>query len=475
MPDKEDQNQPAKSNKNTMPSVDTLRPPTLIAVDGGKSEQKPKQPERKGSSKPIHTAIVDAMLGKTHGWPDFPAKLHKVVDRAGNGVIYEEDGAGIVHMVSVAQVDAHIADYWINVLPSGRRPVFLGDLTADDCVKVRRLWLAVSRARVKPFNLLSWKSDPDPAHQKVAFDPMETGFDIDALAPCFSELMGRTSNSLGLMAWIGSLFDPRSQRQQYVWLYGMGGNGKGAMIRALDRILGEVAASEQVPKGENRFWTSGLLDKRLVVFPDCNNASFVTSGLFKSLTGEDPIRIERKGESVYKVNLQAKFLFSSNERPRVTATASDLRRILFCQVGSVPDSAVREHYEAELEAEIPVFISYCWEVYQSMTKGNPRAKYTTENVEEVGDLANSTEHEYSSFVDKFLTVVDYEDSTPLNKRDYITTGDMHEFMIRFSFHSDYQRRKCRAYLEQIGIDCKVIKIGNCSKRVFVNCRKSLEI
>jgi len=477
MSDKEDQNLPPKSNKNTTPSVDNLKPPKLTAIAGGRSNTaKKEQPEVKGSNKPVHMAIVNSMMGENPLWPVFPAKLHKVVDRAGNSVIYEEDAAGIVNMVSLAQVEAHVANYWMNVLPESKtRPVMLGDMTADDAVKVRRLWVTLAPPVKKPFKLLAWKSDPEPAHQKVGFDPMQMGVDIDAMAPCFSELMGRTSNAMGLMAWIGSLFDHQSQRQQYVWLYGMGGNGKGAMIRVLDRVLGPVAASEQIPKGENRFWTSGLLDKRLIVFPDCNNASFVTSGLFKSLTGEDSIRIERKGEAVYKVNLFGKFLFSSNDRPRITAQASDLRRVLFCKVGPVPPDAIKKDYEAHLEAETPAFISYCWEAYQAMTNGDPRCLYDVENTEEIGELAQATEHEYSTFVDKFLDVRDYEDSTPLNKRSYINTGDMHGFMLQFGFHTEYERRKCRLYLEQIGVICKLIKINDNVKRVFLNCTKSTEI
>ncbi len=178
----------------------------------------------------------------------------------------------------------------------------------------------------------------------------------------FNELLGRVTNHHALKCFIGSLLNENSDMQQYVWLHGKGENGKGALSRFLHKVFGEAYSSQIPPLSGDKFWTSMILGKRLVVFPDCNNQGFVTSGLFKSLTGGDPVRCEQKQQPAFTRIMTAKYLFLSNERPNLSSEKADQRRIIYCEVGQITVDADPK-YEAKLWLEGGAFLASCMVAY----------------------------------------------------------------------------------------------------------------
>lgn len=442
----------------------------LKVLPGGapQSPQKP-QAQEKRKLRDVHYQIASAMAGKPLGWHNFPIKLHRLVDIRGENLAYVESERGLVREVSNAFLNSSIAYYWDKILIQGDRPIFLGAPSAADCDKIRNLWYALAPAVKKPFPLVTWASDPRPAHHKLPFDPLPIS-DLTDGAPLFAEMMTRTTNSQALMAYIGSIFDEASYRQQYAWIYGGGRNGKGALVRCLADLLGHTYASEEVPNADSKHWTSGLLGKRLVVFADCNNASFVTSGRFKSLTGDDKIRVEIKRGAILSLDILAKYMFTSNERPRISSTTADMRRIIYSFIAPVPPENEVEGYEERLEKEVPAFISACWHLYKEMTGGNPKLPITVANIEEVEEVARDSEHEYEAFVDGHVHVLTYPDDTPYNDRDYIRPERMKELMILSGFKTPYERTGLRKYLERThNIVCRRIKVNGNAFPAFLNC------
>lgn len=393
------------------------------------------------------------------------------MDVVGNSLVYIERD-GVITRVNAEYVETLVARYWHEVSVASDTGVYLGSMAHDDTVKIRKLWMVTAKAKPNSFPIVVWKGDPRPAHRRLPFDPLPIDFDgLSFAAPCFYELMGRTTNRKALMAWIGSLFDEKSQRQQYVWLHGAGSNGKSSLVRVLQDILGEAASSESVPDRANRFWTSGLLGKRLVYFPDCNNASFVTSGDFKQLTGEDPIRCEIKREAVFTAILPAKYLFLSNNKPRIGGTEADRRRVIFCHMGPVPKDAVKENYEDHLRREAPAFLSACWHEYVTMSKGNPRTVYQTDNPNEVNELVAETEHEFDAFVSQWVTVLADNPFIPDNQKSRVTTGQMRDVMIQAGYRTEFERRQLRDYMQRLGIVNKLVKVEDGSViRVWLNVK-----
>lgn len=389
--------------------------------------------------KEAHMLVVDRMLKGL-----FPVKLHRWIDHRGENLIYEESERGIVKEIAGARLEADIAAYWRS-LQDADIGVPLPVLGADDATKVRKLWLVLAPAHREPFPLLTWASDWRPAYHKAPFDPKAR--DDVKPTPLFDALIARISNGATLMAWIGGIFDEKSQRQQYIWIYGGGGDGKGALIRALERAMAPVMQNEEPPARDSKHWTWGLVGKRLIVFADCNNASFVNSGLFKSLTGEDRIRVEIKGGAILSMDLAAKYLFTSNNRPRIPGTKANTRRIIYCEI--TPTEHFDPSYEDQLADELHDFLSKCWHAHLDATHGNPRRFYSPET-EKVNELVAETENEYAAFVEDYLAF-DRDENGKLSsvvsaKHRVLRSGDMKSLMTHAGFKTEHERHLLREYL-----------------------------
>lgn len=461
MSDKEDTVPPKKSIPD-LRAISTGQVLPLPAPDA--KVKKDKGPK----SKDLHHTVVQAMCGKTHGWPAFPAKLHQWLDPVGESTTYIEKD-GVIRPIGDAGIERIIAQYWQDILPTGPRPISLGAMAADDATKIRKLWTMTAIGNTKPFPLVVWQSDPRAAHHRMAFDPLPISYyDFDKYAPCFHEFMSRTTNHEAFMGWVGSLFDEHSQRQQYVWMYGAGMNGKSAVMRAIGGALGSVVMSQKTPQFGDKFWSYSMLHKRLVYFPDCNNASFVTTGDFKELTGEDPVRIEDKYKRPFSAQLPSKFLFISNAKPRISSIKADLRRIIYCGIGDIPAAQMKgTNYEDLLRDELPAFLSLCWERYQTLTNNEPRRMFDTDAALADG-ITEETEHEFEAFVDTCLVV-----SSEVPTSEWLRAGDMQEMLMSFGFRGDKDRQKCREFLaRKYGVIPDRVYQGEKQVRVYKNCKKS---
>jgi len=202
------------------------------------------------------------------------------------------------------------------------------------------------------------------AYHKLDFSPKI------GKTPVFNEFLSRCSNAEALCAFIWGLFVSKSDRQQYIWIYGDGMNGKSSIGDFLSRCLGPAYMSKNsVNAYNNKNFTSTLVSKRLAVFSDNNAVGFVQSGTFKELTGGDKIEVEFKYEASYSAKLDIKFMFFSNHLPRLSSKKADMRRIILCEAAPIigdPDP----HYIDKLWEEREGILHKCKEVYNRIVKDN---------------------------------------------------------------------------------------------------------
>lgn len=222
-------------------------------------------------------------------------------------------------------------------------------------------------------------------------------FDIcDGLTPTFDEFFARCSNALSIQAWIGSLFFEESDRQQYVWIYGEGGDGKGALTHTLEKVFGPSSCCPGLPeKGAGRFWTYQLLGKRLITLPECQLYTFPNSTLFKQLTGGDSVSFEQKGQDSFTTRPNCKFLFSSNERPKIDSARANQRRIIYGEVQSptqsVDDLIATAVIEGAMWNEVPHFIYRCKELFLKLSPGMGIIPTDNRIFKDLADLNEETE------------------------------------------------------------------------------------
>jgi hypothetical protein len=287
---------------------------------------------------------------------DFPKRLYLIEPDLGTKLCIVADERDVVVQVD----DSHVSDLLMQysqreLLVEHSIYQFLPD-RADSCI---RYWKKSTAKTVKPADV-RWDDEPGLAYHRMPW-AREGGH-----TPEWDRLIERMGiNGSSFMAFVGSIFVPEADTQQYLYLYGEGGNGKGAITRFLEKALGPSFKNEMVPGKDDKFWTSGLLNKRVINFPDSNAAGFLASGLFKMLTGGDTVRMELKGGKTFNARLSSKFIFSSNEKPRISSEQADMRRAIYIELPQL-DGPPDPSYESRLWSEGGAFISNCIDAYTAM-------------------------------------------------------------------------------------------------------------
>lgn len=127
-------------------------------------------------------------------------------------------------------------------------------------------------------------------------------YDYDPLAQCptILEVIGNISGgdrltARVLLSFLAAVVYGRSDLQKYLELIGKPGAGKSTFIKIAQSLVGdENAISTGIRQlTENRFETSRLYGKRLVMITDADQWAGSVE-VFKAITGQDPIRFEKK-------------------------------------------------------------------------------------------------------------------------------------------------------------------------------------
>ena len=340
--------------------------------------------------------------------PDFPERWHVYRVPDGTRLLLREDdpvGApGVVRVAKVSELQSAISSYSASRL---RASAFA--IGAKKALEMAKHFEATAHALAASPSAVSWQGEADVTFHRLPWPRAAAGAALDP-SPTWDGLIGRMKNAAAFMAFVGSMFAPDADHQQYCWVYGEGQDGKGAINRFLARLFGSAYLSKQVPnKGREHFWAYNLIGKRCVVFPDCNDRRFVTSALFKSLVGRDPLEMEAKGQVAFTALVEAYFLFFSNEKPAVSSQRSDQRRLILCEFDP-NHNPIDPDFESRLWREGGAFIAQCIAAYVAQNPAHgPIATDEAANVE----CADTTEFEFEAVFDAHFVVNRHESAKNL--------------------------------------------------------------
>ena len=138
-----------------------------------------------------------------------------------------------------------------------------------------------------------------------------------------------------LQEWVGyNLWIYGYPSQKAMLLVGDGGNGKSTFIGIIEAMVGREnrSAVSLHELEENRFARHDLYGKAANLYPDLPDKDLKSTGIFKMLTGGDPIRAEDKNVKAFTYHNVAKLTFSCNAVPRVPEdSAAYFRRWLIVE------------------------------------------------------------------------------------------------------------------------------------------------
>lgn len=214
----------------------------------------------------------------------------------------------------------------------------------------------------------AFKNENKPCFVKLDFELHGKKVDIDE-CPHFKDFYDRLKNKTAFVRFVGSIFDPESDRSQCLWLYGDGGSGKSVFLDFLLKILGNSAVYYPPENFDDAFGNSMLEGKRIVYVPEMERVNFIKSSKFKALTGEDNIVINKKFQSKYTTKNALKFIFVSNVRPEIDESSAVQRRLIYCELASFKGDYLT-NYGLNYTHEAEKIINFCYNKYM-LQQGMP--------------------------------------------------------------------------------------------------------
>jgi putative DNA primase/helicase len=158
-----------------------------------------------------------------------------------------------------------------------------------------------------------------------------------------------------LLAFLNCIVTRQSKQQRYLELRGGGGTGKSTFMGLARALAGEenTVSSQLKHLENNQFETAKFYGKLLGLFPDSERWQGEVSVL-KQLTGQDPIRYERKGvQQCRDFVFGGMVILSANEAPESRdLTSGQERRKLTIEL----DIKVPEYEDADLIEQFKPFL-----------------------------------------------------------------------------------------------------------------------
>ncbi len=204
-----------------------------------------------------------------------------------------------------------------------------------------------------PHFLLTWKLDRDY--------PSVMGLEYRHIDRFLNEVTSGNSQLKNiLIAACNAVLLGRADLQKAIYLVGSGGNGKGSFLRLLEMLVGEQNTHSTTLQDlcENNFELANIYKKRLITCPDEDKR---IGGLsrFKSITGGDSIRGEKKGKDAFKFRYEGMMAIASNDPIFLGDSSYGLsRRLITIPFKYQVPTHERRDLSAEFTSDLPAFTSY---------------------------------------------------------------------------------------------------------------------
>ena len=131
-----------------------------------------------------------------------------------------------------------------------------------------------------------------------------------------------------LQAWINAVLMGRPELQRFLHLVGPAGTGKSTFLRLIFQLVGKdnFTTTSLKQLETNRFEAANIYEKRLVSIEEADKYGGSVSVL-KSMTGQDPLRLERKNQQQQgSFIFDGQVLITSNERFATSDNSNGIER-----------------------------------------------------------------------------------------------------------------------------------------------------
>lgn len=162
----------------------------------------------------------------------------------------------------------------------------------------------------------------------LPFNWADSGIGCEPIESFLLKITGSEAIAEVLLCYLSAIATRRADLQRYLELIGGGGTGKSTFMALAKALAGKdnTVSSQLKLLESNQFETAKFYRKLLVLFPDSERWQGEVS-ILKQLTGQDPIRYERKGVQQCKDFVyEGMVILSANEAPESSDRTSGQER-----------------------------------------------------------------------------------------------------------------------------------------------------
>jgi hypothetical protein len=392
---------------------------------------KPKATEEENDSSPprkpveFQLDIVAAMQG-LGTLPKFKRKF-KQYDRKegqeeGNWQIVEVLEGNVVKKVTFAALVKAVAEYALGIKNPDYR------FTAHGYKATAELFLqATPPLPEAPASFYFKSTNPDKyCFKRAPFDPHEKP------CPDWDSMFDPMFNADGVMQTLWTFFVEGAYRQNYIYLKGEGGDGKGSIVRTLNRVTGDVYSITKPPAEDNKHAAVEFERSMIVAITDLRNMPFMRSELLLAFTGDDDMNFDHKGKQPYSAKPAGRLLVCSNRYLVIGIQDSEQRRAQYGEMPKRKTPIKRDtKFENRLFDQFPGFIWKCKQKFEALGidpgEEIPQSPALKERLRSFA--ADDPTCGYLDFLSHFFTVKDLSEKPEENVRSFVTKVELDNLLI----------------------------------------------
>ena len=241
--------------------------------------------------------------------------------------------------------------------------------------------------------------EPTPryfATNALDFDPDASAAPPEAWLEFLDQLLGEDIEGLHLLQeWFGYCLTADTSQQKMLLIVGPKRSGKGTLARILGKLVGASNVCGPTTSSlASNFGLQPLVGKTLAIVSDARfsgeNISTVVERLL-CISGEDAVSVDRKFLPSVTLKLPTRFMFLSNELPRMNDSSGALAgRFLLLRFTQSFYGREDPHLTEKLLTELPGILNWAIEGWQRL---HQRGRFVVpessrEGVEEMEDLSS---------------------------------------------------------------------------------------
>jgi hypothetical protein len=188
----------------------------------------------------------------------------------------------------------------------------------------------------------------------------------------WKEALDRMSDPIAFAAWVWSIYQPDCRDRKMLYLHGEGLCGKSTLVNKIMKNFGDDFCSGATAHDFANATAFGLEDfigKRLIVLSDLNdNINLPGYSNVRQLTGNDPMKINRKFLGSLMIRLNSRLLVVANNDPVISNNKESITRVLYVHMKSPATKNNSLEWEKGLDDGYSEFLKYCKYSYNERYK-----------------------------------------------------------------------------------------------------------